>query len=169
MDMRARIFDTNGEPLAPRRLTITVQQTAAILGVSVPTIWSMLSNKRLESIALNRRRLILYESVEALVESLRGAPGDARRATKPCPAGATNARRRAPKGRTSRPPVKDLELSTRATNALINDGVRTLEDLVAKTDSELLLVPNLGRGSLAEIKAALAKRGLREKDVADSR
>ena len=79
MDMRARIFDTNGEPLAPRRLTITVQQTAAILGVSVPTIWSMLSNKRLESIALNRRRLILWESVERLIESLRGAPGDARR------------------------------------------------------------------------------------------
>jgi DNA-directed RNA polymerase alpha subunit len=58
-------------------------------------------------------------------------------------------------------PVEHLELSKRAKNALTNDGVRTLRDLLPKTEAELLLIPNLGRCSLSEITAALAKRGLR--------
>jgi helix-turn-helix protein len=65
--------------IAPKRLTVTVQQTAAILGLSVPSVWTLLHDHRLESIALNRRRLILWASIEELVESRRGVPGDARR------------------------------------------------------------------------------------------
>jgi hypothetical protein len=146
--------------IAPRRLTVTVQQTAAILGVSVPSVWALLHDQRLESIALNRRRLILWASIEELVESRRGVPGDARRNGAVPPLGATNAKKKGRKGLDLAISVKDLELSTRATNALINDGVRTLRDLLPKTEAELLLIPNLGRGSLREIAATLSKRGL---------
>jgi hypothetical protein len=152
--------------LGPRCLTVTVGQAAAILGLSTPSIWALLADGRLESININKRRLVLWTSIEELVESRRGVAGDARRNACVPPLGA---KKKGPKELDLATPVKDLELSTRATNALINDGVLTLQDLVAKTDSELLLIPNLGRGSLAEIKAALVKRGLREKDVADSR
>jgi excisionase family DNA binding protein len=88
--------------IAPRRLTVTVQQAAGLLGISVPTVWAMLHDQRLESIALNRRRLIVWESVEKLVESLRGVPGDARRNGAVPPLGATNAKKKAARDWTSR-------------------------------------------------------------------
>jgi hypothetical protein len=58
-------------------------------------------------------------------------------------------------------PVTALGLSTRATNALLNDGVRSVAELVPRTEADLLGIPNFGRVALAELKKALARRKLR--------
>ncbi len=67
-------------------------------------------------------------------------------------------------------PISDFELSSRARNCLVDlMGVRTLGDLVAKTEAELLSYPNFGNTSLMEVKEILHRKGLRlgmgKKDV----
>jgi DNA-directed RNA polymerase subunit alpha len=57
-------------------------------------------------------------------------------------------------------PVDELELSVRSSNCLHAAKIRTLEDLVQKTESDMLQYRNFGRKSLAEINEVLAKFGL---------
>jgi len=58
-------------------------------------------------------------------------------------------------------PVKELELSVRASNCLKNANIKYLSDLVAKTDQEMLKFRNFGRKSLQELQTILGKLGLR--------
>jgi DNA-directed RNA polymerase subunit alpha len=57
-------------------------------------------------------------------------------------------------------PVDDLNLSVRARKCLQRLDVRTLGDVVRKTDAELLGIKNFGVTSLNEIKKALGNVGL---------
>ncbi len=57
--------------------------------------------------------------------------------------------------------VDELELSVRAQNCLRNANIKTIRDLVLKTDNEMLKTKNFGRKSLQEIKNILAEMGLR--------
>lgn len=52
-------------------------------------------------------------------------------------------------------PIEKLELSTRSETWLRIGGVKTVGDLMTKTDRELLCTPNIGKASLAEIKEVL--------------
>jgi DNA-directed RNA polymerase subunit alpha len=56
--------------------------------------------------------------------------------------------------------VHELELSVRAANCLKNANIKTIGDLVQKTESEMLRTKNFGRKSLNEIKEILAGMGL---------
>jgi DNA-directed RNA polymerase subunit alpha len=56
--------------------------------------------------------------------------------------------------------LEDLDLSVRAVNSLNNESIRTVAELVAKTDEDLLKLKNFGRKSLEEITAALTAKGL---------
>lgn len=56
--------------------------------------------------------------------------------------------------------VNELELSARAANCLKNANIKTIADLVQKTESEMLKTKNFGRKSLNEIKKILADMGL---------
>lgn len=56
--------------------------------------------------------------------------------------------------------VNELELSVRAANCLKNANIRTIADLVQKTEIEMLKTKNFGRKSLNEIKEILNKMGL---------
>lgn len=56
--------------------------------------------------------------------------------------------------------IEELELSVRALNSLHNENIKTIGDLVSKTDEDLLRFKNFGRKSLEEIKAALTVMGL---------
>ncbi|MBM4211831.1 MAG: DNA-directed RNA polymerase subunit alpha [Gammaproteobacteria bacterium] len=56
--------------------------------------------------------------------------------------------------------VDELELTVRAANCLKSENIHYIGDLVQRPESELLRTPNLGRKSLAEIKAVLASHGL---------
>ncbi len=60
-----------------------------------------------------------------------------------------------------RTPINDFELSVRSRNCLANMGVRTLGDLVNKTEAELLAYKNFGETSLMEIKEILRNKNLR--------
>lgn len=57
-------------------------------------------------------------------------------------------------------PIEELDLSVRSANCLKNANIRTLGDLVQRTEREMLATKNFGRKSLDEIKDVLASLGL---------
>jgi DNA-directed RNA polymerase subunit alpha len=56
--------------------------------------------------------------------------------------------------------VDELELSVRSANCLQQANIRTIGDLVQKTEAEMLKTKNFGRKSLKEIKEILGEMGL---------
>src|SRR5437867_12785259 len=56
--------------------------------------------------------------------------------------------------------VDELELSVRASNCLKTANIRTIADLVQKSEGELLKTKNFGKKSLNEIKTILGEMGL---------
>ncbi|GHS97398.1 RNA polymerase subunit alpha domain protein [Planctomycetales bacterium] len=60
-----------------------------------------------------------------------------------------------------RVPVTDFELSVRSRNCLAKMNIRTLGDLVKRTENELLAYKNFGETSLREIRDILNSRNLR--------
>jgi DNA-directed RNA polymerase subunit alpha len=56
--------------------------------------------------------------------------------------------------------IEELELSVRSYNCLKNAEIRTIRDLVQKSEAEMLKTKNFGRKSLNEIKEILAEMGL---------
>jgi DNA-directed RNA polymerase subunit alpha len=56
--------------------------------------------------------------------------------------------------------VDEMELSVRSYNCLKNANIRTIGELVQKTEAEMLKTKNFGRKSLNEIKEILAGMGL---------
>jgi DNA-directed RNA polymerase subunit alpha len=57
-------------------------------------------------------------------------------------------------------PIEELDLSVRSANCLKNANIRTLGDLVQRTEREMLSTKNFGRKSLDEIKDVLSSLGL---------
>ncbi len=57
-------------------------------------------------------------------------------------------------------PIEELDLSVRSANCLKNANIRTLGDLVQRTEREMLSTKNFGRKSLDEIKDVLLSLGL---------
>ena len=56
--------------------------------------------------------------------------------------------------------VNELELSVRAANCLKNANIKTIADLVQKSEGEMLKTKNFGKKSLNEIKEILTEMGL---------
>jgi Bacterial RNA polymerase, alpha chain C terminal domain len=135
------------------RITAPVKDLSRISGLGVSSIWKLLHEGQLKSVAVGRRRLVLLESYYDFIErQSAGPPLDARRNRRynatVLPLGAT------------RPPldvrIADLDLSTRTLNALRNDGIDRVGDLVERTKKDLLYIPNFGKRCLGEVEAALA-------------
>jgi DNA-directed RNA polymerase subunit alpha len=57
-------------------------------------------------------------------------------------------------------PVDELELSVRASNCLRSSNIRTIADLVCKTEDEISKIRHFGKKSLIEIKEKLMKQKL---------
>jgi DNA-directed RNA polymerase subunit alpha len=57
-------------------------------------------------------------------------------------------------------PIEDLNLSARTTNALLNNDLRTIKDLVTLSDSELKELKGFGTKALDEVKDKLAEMEL---------
>jgi len=57
-------------------------------------------------------------------------------------------------------PVSELELSVRSRRCLQRLGITTLEELVSRSEAELLAIKNFGLTSLNEIRRQLKERGL---------
>ena len=58
-------------------------------------------------------------------------------------------------------PIEELELGVRSHNCLKREGVETVSDLVAKSEQELMCIPNFGRKSIEEVRERLAKNNLK--------
>ncbi len=56
--------------------------------------------------------------------------------------------------------IEELDLSVRSFNCLKRANINTVEDLIAKTQDEMIKVRNLGRKSLEEVEHKLAMMGL---------
>jgi DNA-directed RNA polymerase subunit alpha len=57
-------------------------------------------------------------------------------------------------------PISELELSVRSSNCLREANIKTIADLVKRTEEEMLGFKNFGKKSLSEIKNLLAGMGL---------
>jgi len=57
-------------------------------------------------------------------------------------------------------PIEELELSVRAHNCLVQEGIKTIFDLVNRSEDEVLRFKNFGRKSLNEVKENLKAFGL---------
>ncbi len=56
--------------------------------------------------------------------------------------------------------IEELDFSVRSYNCLKRAGINTVEELVAKTDADMMKVRNLGKKSLDEVNGKLAELGL---------
>ena len=56
--------------------------------------------------------------------------------------------------------IEELDLSVRSFNCLKRANINTVEDLISKTQDEMIKVRNLGRKSLEEVEHELAQMGL---------
>ena len=61
-------------------------------------------------------------------------------------------------------PIEDLDLTVRSYNCLKREGVHTVGELVARTESDLLDIRNFGQKSIDEVKVKLHHLGLSLKD-----
>jgi DNA-directed RNA polymerase subunit alpha len=61
-------------------------------------------------------------------------------------------------------PIDDLDLTVRSYNCLKREGVHTVGELVARTESDLLDIRNFGQKSIDEVKIKLHQLGLSLKD-----
>ena len=55
--------------------------------------------------------------------------------------------------------IEELDLSVRSFNCLKRAGINTVEDLISKSEEEMMKVRNLGRKSLEEVLAKLDALG----------
>jgi len=60
----------------------------------------------------------------------------------------------------SKPVWEVLWLSRRPSNCFRAENIYTIKDLLSKTERQLLAIPNFGRRSLNEVKAALSEMNL---------
>ena len=58
-------------------------------------------------------------------------------------------------------PIEELDLSVRSVNCLKRAGINTVEDLINKSEDEMMKVRNLGRKSLEEVVAKLDSLGFK--------
>ena len=56
--------------------------------------------------------------------------------------------------------IEEMDLSVRSYNCLKRAGINTVEDLISKSEDEMMKVRNLGRKSLDEVLGKLAELGL---------
>ncbi|MFH0916104.1 MAG: DNA-directed RNA polymerase subunit alpha [bacterium] len=57
-------------------------------------------------------------------------------------------------------PIEELELGVRSYNCLKREGIETVGDLIARSDQELMCIPNFGRKSIEEVRERLEKNNL---------
>jgi DNA-directed RNA polymerase subunit alpha len=57
--------------------------------------------------------------------------------------------------------IDDLDLGVRSLNCLKREGVETVGDLLARSEQDLMCIPNFGRKSLDEVRERLEKNNLK--------
>jgi hypothetical protein len=72
--LEAMLGPLPNEAVILKPLTVPVKMGCQLIGISNSTMWKYIKDGRVKTISLGRKRLIIYESLEALVQSARGGP-----------------------------------------------------------------------------------------------
>ena len=102
-------------------------------------VWTNSSIKPEEAIALASRILIEHLEIVANVSNIANVTG------------LMKEKEEDPKVKALETPIEELDFSVRAYNCLKRAGVHTLQDLVNKSDAEVMKIRNLGKKSLKEV------------------
>lgn len=102
-------------------------------------VWTNSSIKPEEAIALASRILIEHLEIVANVSNIANVTG------------LMKEKGEDPKVKALETPIEELDFSVRAYNCLKRAGVHTLQDLVNKSDAEVMKIRNLGKKSLKEV------------------
>ena len=111
-------------------------------------VWTNSSIKPEEAIALASRILIEHLEIVANINNIANVTGLMKEKAED------------PKVKALETPIEELDFSVRAYNCLKRAGVHTLQDLVNKSDAEVMKIRNLGKKSLKEVKDKLDELGL---------
>jgi len=52
---------------SPKRISVTVDEACHITGLGRTKIYELIGQQKLKTVAIGRRRLVLYDSIEALL------------------------------------------------------------------------------------------------------
>ena len=105
----------------------------------VMEVWTNSSIKPEEAIALAARILIEHLEVVTKLDDIADVSG------------IMIEKKEDPKQKALETAIEDLDFSVRAYNCLKRAGIHTLQDLVNKSDSEVMKIRNLGKKSLKEV------------------
>jgi len=137
-------------------ISYTIKRAQEVTGLGKTKLYELINSGELPVVEVDDRTLVLDEDVRALLARrrvIRGGNGTA-------PLTEPAARRAARETRLAKP-IAALGLGTRARNALLEDGVGYVGQLVQKSEEDVLATPGIGLVALDEIKAALAHHKLR--------
>lgn len=56
--------------------------------------------------------------------------------------------------------IRDMNMSTRTTNCLLSIDVRTIGDLINKSEWEIQSIPNMGKNGMKELQTSMIAIGL---------
>ena len=115
-------------------------------------VWTNSSIKPEEAIALASRILIEHLEIVANVNNIANVTG------------LMKEKEEDPKVKALETPIEELDFSVRAYNCLKRAGVHTLQDLVNKSDAEVMKIRNLGKKSLKEVLDNVKELDLNLKD-----
>lgn len=115
-------------------------------------VWTNSSIKPEEAIALASRILIEHLEIVANVSNIANVTG------------LMKEKEEDPKVKALETPIEELDFSVRAYNCLKRAGVHTLQDLVNKSDAEVMKIRNLGKKSLKEVLDKVKELDLNLKD-----
>ena len=118
----------------------------------VMEVWTNSSIKPEEAIALASRILIEHLEIVANLNSIADVTG------------MMIEKKEDPKQKALETAIEDLDFSVRAYNCLKRAGMHTLQDLVNKTDQEVMKIRNLGKKSLKEVLDKVKELDLTLKD-----
>lgn len=105
----------------------------------VMEVWTNSSMKPEEAIALASRILIEHLELVTKLDDIADATG------------MMIEKKEDPKQKALETSIEDLDFSVRAYNCLKRAGIHTLQDLVNKSDAEVMKIRNLGKKSLKEV------------------
>ena len=115
-------------------------------------VWTNGSIKPEEAISLASRILCEHFEITASIDNI----GDER--------GLMNEKVEDPRLKTLQTPIEDLDFSVRAYNCLKRASLLTVQDIIAKKESEMVKIRNLGKKSLKEVIDKIKGMGLKFKD-----
>ena len=118
----------------------------------VMEVWTNSSIKPEEAIALASRIMIEHLEIVASLDNIADVSG------------MMIEKKEDPKQKALETAIEDLDFSVRAYNCLKRAGIHTLQDLVNKSDAEVMKIRNLGKKSLKEVLDKLKELDLTLKD-----